>query len=218
MVAINLTPGPRRICKKCEKRLPHTEYYKSKGCKDGIRPECKRCFLKKREGYYQDNREVKIERAKAYYRDNTEKVKEYHRERRKNDPVYQHNAKEVSKRNRGKWYAARKANPITALADRTRVRMRGAFMSRGTMNSSGFCDCFGYTQIELHEHLHAFIGTPCYGCGETLTLKNAEIDHVIPLATAKTEDDVWELNKISNLRMMCGPCNKRWPLDPREQC
>ena len=86
-----------KICKKCGRELPLSEFYKHEKHKDGHRNECKECNLQRqkqyREGnketiaerkkkYYQDNKETLVERKKKYYQDNKETLveqkKQYH--------------------------------------------------------------------------------------------------------------------------------------------
>jgi hypothetical protein len=35
----------KRVCKTCKEEKDFTEYYHQKGCRDGIRPVCKKCVL-----------------------------------------------------------------------------------------------------------------------------------------------------------------------------
>jgi len=35
----------RKVCSKCGSEKPRSEFYKNAECRDGHRPECKRCFL-----------------------------------------------------------------------------------------------------------------------------------------------------------------------------
>jgi len=35
------------------------------------------------------------------------------------------------------------------------------------------------------------------------------IDHIIPLASAESESDIWELFNLSNLSLLCPSCNCR---------
>ena len=72
-------------------------------------------------------------------------------------------------------------------------------------------DRLGYCQHDLWQHLNSYIGMPCELCGVVLSQENAEIDHIKQLAHAETEDDVWALNVLENLRVVCGDCNRHRP-------
>lgn len=65
-----------KICKKCGRELPLSEFHKHKGMKDGYINECKECVKKYRKHYYHDNKEKLIEQTKQFYHDNKEKILE----------------------------------------------------------------------------------------------------------------------------------------------
>lgn len=46
----------------------------------------------------------------------------------------------------------------------------------------------------------------CLACGTT---KNLTIDHIIPISSAKSKDDVIKLNKEDNLITLCAKCNSK---------
>ena len=82
-----------KICKKCGRELPLSEFYKSKGCKDGHRNECKECFIQQRKQqskqYYQEHKEEIAEHSKQYYQDNKEAFAEH------NKQYYQEHKEEI---------------------------------------------------------------------------------------------------------------------------
>jgi len=51
-----------KICNKCKKELPITEFHKDKYCKGGIRNKCKQCNCKEAREYYK----IHIEKKKKY--------------------------------------------------------------------------------------------------------------------------------------------------------
>jgi len=53
-----------KICKRCGKLKPLTEFYKHKGFKDGLSCYCKECYSKKHREYYNKNRK----KFRDYYR------------------------------------------------------------------------------------------------------------------------------------------------------
>jgi len=56
-------------CKKCEGWFYPAEdfFYIHKGCKDGLRPECKQCRINKVKEFYQENNEKILEQKKEYH-------------------------------------------------------------------------------------------------------------------------------------------------------
>jgi len=69
----------------------------------------------------------------------------------------------------------------------------------------------GYTSNELNKHLGKYLGRPCEEkrkCnGLVIEYSNASIDHIIPQSRGRGEMDAVRLNQLSNLRLICLPCN-----------
>jgi len=70
-----------KTCSKCKTIQPLNEFHKSCSHKDGVNPQCRTCFNKKRRD---TNREDKkdLERAKKWYTSNKEKVRSKQIERK----------------------------------------------------------------------------------------------------------------------------------------
>ena len=92
-----------KVCKKCGKEKPLSQFRKFKQMKDGNRNECKSCEKEYKKEYRENNKEIEKkyreknkekakERAKKYYEENKDKVKErtkkYHKNRYKTDPLF----------------------------------------------------------------------------------------------------------------------------------
>jgi hypothetical protein len=74
-----------KICKECGKEKETTEFYVAKSNKDGLTSKCKICRAISDKEYRENNKEKLSERAKIYYKENTEsiliRVKEYNKDR-----------------------------------------------------------------------------------------------------------------------------------------
>jgi len=92
----NLKTG-MKICNRCKRELPISEYSKNKSLCDGLRCECKSCFSEMGREYYQKNKEERRE----YYQQNREEIAE---KRRK---YYQQNKEEIAEKRR-KYYRKNK--------------------------------------------------------------------------------------------------------------
>jgi hypothetical protein len=208
LIAVNLIPGPRRTCKRCSVRHPLDFYSRAPGCADGRRPVCKNCMSADDRDRYQENREARIEKQQRYYKENADRIRAHHRWRYHNDSSFGYMDPDLRVVQRNEWRLRRQNNPVTKLADYIRIRLRRTFRGKGHNRRSDLYGRLGYTQSELRGHLRSYLALPCEVCGIPLTRDNAEIDHVVPLHTAQTEADVWALNTLGNLRMICGPCNR----------
>lgn len=62
-----------RRCKKCGEFKPPEHFYRDKGGRDGLRPECKACTSARRKEWYAANREREIERVRQWQQANHER-------------------------------------------------------------------------------------------------------------------------------------------------
>jgi len=201
-----------KTCSKCKDLKSFENFYKGKLYKDGYRNICKQCIKK----YDEENKEVKREYLKHYkevnkealkiknkkYRElNHDKItkwqdtnKEYFKEYRQDNKL---NAKKYLKKRRDSEPIFRFKNNIRRLILHSFKRGRKNFKKSDK------------TEVILGCKIEEFINYISLKFTKGMTLKNHgewHIDHIIPLATAKTEKDVIKLNHYTNLQPL-------WALD-----
>jgi hypothetical protein len=179
-------------CNKCNKFRDIIEFSKDCDKKDGLRTICKICGKKK----YLENRDKEIERVKTYQNNNREIVlkqklisaKKYFIKNREKIKKYQKNY--MSNR--------RKTDILFKLSDRLRSRLYG-FLKKNCINKSN--ETFGLvgcTPQELKIHLEEKFA-------QGMSWDNQgkwHIDHKIPLSSAKTEEELYNLCHFTNLQPM----------------
>jgi len=95
-------------------------------------------------------------------------------------------------------YLKRKKDPIKKMAIRIRSCIASAFRYKGFKKNSKSTQILGCTYDELKNHIEKqFTKGMSWD-----RLSEIHIDHIIPLATAKTIEDVIALNHFTNLRPM----------------
>ena len=182
-------------CSKCGEVKELGEFHKMAASRDGHRPVCKSCSKK----YRQENKEKIKQQNKQYYQENKEKMKQY------NKKYYQEN-KEKKNQYAKKYYQERyQSDPVFRLAMLVRTRTREAL--KGIRVSS--CKYLGCTWDELRDHLESQFtdGMTWDNMGEW------HHDHIKPLATAKTTEDVIRLSHYTNLRPLWAEENLSRPKD-----
>lgn len=99
---------------------------------------------------------------------------------------------------------------------KTRIRnsIRDNFnrISRGGGVSRGCFRHLNYSPMELYNHLEKIRKNQnncCPMCYISYNIKSFDIDHIIPLKTAKTIEQVKKLFELNNLSLLCFYCN-RW--------
>lgn len=210
MLCLNLIDEPRKRCTGCKRLHPVSYFCRTTATKDGYHTRCRACRGKKDREYYLANRERQLEKQKRYYEANTDAVLEYQRKRYQEDFVAESKARERARDGLSLWHEKRSANPVAVLADRLRNLIRGTLKKgKGLRQWSASWDKLGYSPVDVHRHLLPYLDKPCEECGvEFEGLPSAEVDHIVPICTAKTIDEIWELNRLSNLRLICPRCNR----------
>ncbi len=178
-----------RVCKQCgvEKSLDDFEKEEKRG-QVYYRWKCKECGRSKRYSY-----------IKKYRDKNPEKQKEIFRN--------------WSVKNREKIYAERKAkresDEVYRCIELLRNRIWKAFDKKGNIKSESLEKILGCTIKEFYQHL---LDTFLENYGENYNkTQEVNIDHIIPLATAKTKEDVYKLFHYSNLQLLTAEDNgKKW--------
>lgn len=154
------------------------------------------------------NRARERERERRLYRRNH--TPEWIERRRQKDKRYRTGHVVSIRRRRAVYARARAArDPAYRLKLRLRTEVGNALRRIGEYKRPGTFARLRYTPVMALAKL--FVEPhPCPGgCGTTITGigPGIDIDHIMPLARATTAEEVWELFRLENLRLVCHPCN-----------
>ncbi len=174
-------------CYKCEKTKPKAEFHKNKSKKNGLQRECKAC-------------------VKQYKQENFEKTAEYDKQYKKQ--YRQENAKEIAEYNKQYERERKKSDPLFKFAGNVRALILGSFKRgkiKGFKKQRKTEALLGCTIEQLKEHLaKQFLpGMSLDNHGEW------HIDHIIPLASASTQQDIERLCHYTNLQPLWAADNIR---------
>jgi hypothetical protein len=201
--------------KKEKKRLYVKEYRKKNAEK----------IKQKRKEYYENNIEKIKDYDKSRYSNNKEEIlskqKEY---RNKNKRVYSEEQKEnkrlyreLNKQKINEYHKQynkekRENDVLFKIKNLMRCRLYESFRQMNYTKKSKTHQILGCSFDEFKEHLESkfepwmtwdnhglYNGEPNYGW---------DIDHIIPLSSATSEDDVIRLNHYSNLQPLCSYINR----------
>lgn len=178
-----------RKCKRCGEEKPLDEFEKySKNGKVYYRWRCLDCkrlerLIYERE-YRKKNSKKKSEINRRWAIRNKEKLYADRKEKRESDEVYK-------------------------FAEYARTRIGKIFRRKGFTKSEYLETMLGCTGEEFYNHL---LETYYKNYGEEYDgTQDVNIDHIIPLATAKTKEDVYNLFHYSNLQLLTATDNgKKW--------
>jgi hypothetical protein len=145
-------------------------------------------FKEYQKQYHLDNKEKIIEKRKQYYLDNKEKFKEWSKKHRLNN-----------KENRNKTEKERKNNdPLYKLTGNLRIRIYMAIKAKGWNKNSSNSKILGCDFETVKKHLeNQFIDNMSWN---NHGLFGWHIDHIIPLAKATTQEELYKLCHYTNLQ------------------
>jgi hypothetical protein len=220
-----------KICNKCEEEKSVCEFGILKSSKDGFRYFCKVCRkkieknyegdnVKKRKKKWRDNNKEKIKKhyletkesvlnyQKKYREENEEKIleskKKYYNE---NKDVILLKTKIYRKKNKQKRNSLeknkKKNDKIYQLLTGMRSRLSTYLKKQNITKRNRTFEIIGCSPEFLKEHLEKqFIS------GMTWENRNEwHIDHIIPLSSAKTEEELYKLCHYTNLQPLCAEDN-----------
>jgi len=215
-------------CTKCNQFKDESCFGKHKATKDKLQCHCKECinkasakhkadnpewsrnhYLSKQEYYkkltldrYKDNRDFILTKQKEWAEKNKEHIKAYQKE------WSLKNKDKVNSYNKGK----KENNPNLRLACilrskiSTNIRRVGSMKDQKSLDIVGLdsWDCF---RKHIENKFESGMNWDNYGIGQNNTTWH--IDHIIPISSAKTLEEVKKLSHYSNLRPMWGSDNIR---------
>ena len=156
--------------------------------------------------YRDENIENSKKYAKEYYLKNSDKLKD------KAKSYYTDNKSAITIQKRNYSAIKRKTDPVYKLKELVKTSIRQAFKKVGKQKNNRTEIILGCSIDEFRQHLESkfeiwmtwenhglYNGTENYGW---------DIDHIIPLKTTMTEDDVITLCHFTNLQPLCSYINR----------
>jgi len=168
----------------------------------------------KKKKYYQQKKEEILNKQKEYYLNNVENIREKNKKkyydnidksRKRGVDYYENNKDSIKEKQRLSYYEKnksqyfkhrRKTDPIFKLKTYLGNRLRDYLKGKSFVKNSKIFDIIGCSPNELRSYIEIkFVDGMCWeNHGEW------HIDHIVPLSTAKTLDEIYKLNHYSNLQ------------------
>lgn len=176
------------VCKTCGEEKDCELFHKRPEVPSGRRRDCIDCMRKKSNKHYYENKEqilasINKERKKAY---DLKYSKEYIKKNLSKVRAYQR-----------KYYHEKKLIPINRLINNVRSRIRISFQVSRWNKNNKTKDILGCDYQTLFDHINSKFTE---GMSWDRIGNEIHIDHIIPLSSAKTEEDVIRLNHYTNLQ------------------
>ena len=189
-------------CSICKEVKEFVMFGKSNRIKDGYRGQCKSC----RKKAYQENKDSIMEDRKSYYQENKEKKKNYQKN------YYKENRHTINKK-RCEYIRNRKLNDnLFKLSMDISRSIKDTFRKSNHKKSSKTRDILGI-DINLFKQYIENQFEP-WMTWENKGLYNGEfnygwdLDHIIPVSSATTEEELIKLNHYTNFQPLCSKVNR----------
>jgi len=213
---------PTKNCTKCneEKLVQEFRLQKSNGY-EYHKSICKPCERENNKLYRENNKEKEANRLKEYRVNNIDKRLEYESSyREKNKKIintyqksyYRENKEIIGKRQRVYEKERRISDPLFKLSGNIRKMIRKSIKYNCYTKKSKTYEILGCSFEEFKEYLESlweswmtwgnhgkYNGEVDYGW---------DIDHIQPLSSATTEEELLKLNHFSNLQPLCSKVNR----------
>lgn len=214
-----------KVCNKCKSDKVLTDYGIDKRNTDGLKSVCKLCLSEYKKQYSLLNKEKIDEYNKEYKKANPDKIKQYEKlryvENKSKISSYSKQYKIINKeRDRDKnnktkreYKAKRMAiDPLYKLKINISgliaisIKKRGYYKNTKTINILGCTPEFFKSYLE--SKWEAWMNWNNHGKYNGELNHGWDIDHIIPVSSATSEEEVLKLNHYTNLQPLCSYTNR----------
>jgi hypothetical protein len=213
-----------KICSKCKLEINISNFSKNTKRKDGLQSECKMCQkeyreinINSRKQYYDENKEKLLSYNKIYYRNNSNELNQsnkLYRIKNKNEiaikeKIHKQNNRKIRNENYNKRILT---DPIFKLKESVRKSIQQSFKLKNKIKVTKTQDIlgcsFGDFKLHIESQFTSWMDWGNYGKYNGEKNFGWDIDHIIPLSSAKTEEDIVRLNHYTNLQPLCSYINR----------
>ena len=208
-----------KFCKGCNSEKNVSEFYVRRNRGNGLAGfthKCKSCLRKTNREYNKSECDFdKSEYQKMYREKHREKLNEYSKnwrvkneEKMKNQRklYYQENKEEIVKKNYEYCKYKTSTDPLYKLTRGIRSLILGSFKNQFTIKSKKTIEILGCSFEEFKLHLESKFD-------DKMNWENQgsywHMDHIIPISSAETEEDVYRLNHYTNFQPLYWEDNLR---------
>ena len=222
---ISLFPISGSVCKSCKYEY-HKEYSK-------LNKERLKEYIKEySKSYRSENKDILKNKSKSYREENSEKIKEhnknYYNENKDKVSIrlkeYRLINKEEIKQRNDKWRKENKSyftnyikercvnDDLFKLKNRIRALVKNSIKYSGYTKRSKTPEIIGCSfeefKLYLESKFESWMSWDNYGLYNGELNYGWDIDHIIPLSSALSEDDIIKLNHYTNLQPLCSKTNR----------
>ena len=220
-----------KTCNRCEIDKPLSEFYNDKTGKDGVLSICKVCVANKSKETYKSNKKKIIKISNEWLKNNPERAKEirkisreklenrkrtseYNKKRRIDNPHIDKIYRETHKNERNKRDKERRlSDPLYDFSHKITVMIGKSFKNLGYKKDNRKTEDILCCTIEefkqyLENQFLSWMTWDNYGKYNGTLNYGWDKDHIVPVSSAKTLDDIIKLNHYTNFKPLCSRINR----------
>jgi hypothetical protein len=217
-----------KICCSCNQIKTFDSFGKLKSSKDGYRHNCKDCrkiyssnnknkIKEYKRSYYLSNKEKCNYKSKQWYIENLEFKKEYDKEyallnKDKRSNTYKKwrndNIEKIREYKKNYYHnvTTKDPNKLIRISARSLVKR---FMKVKNHKTSEIIGCsYEYLRLYLESKFEHWMTWDNYGLYNGELNHGWDIDHIVPISSAKTYEELIILNHYTNLQPLCSKVNR----------
>ena len=208
--------------KKCNKcKIVSDNFYKDKKSKDGFRSTCKVCDSITKKIYVENNIDKVKDIRKEKYKENRDKIKVYSKHYYENNreeildykKQYYENNKEIISLKKATYFRYKMdTDVIFSLRYKVKSLIYLSFYNNGFTKKSRTYQILGCSfeefKLYIESKFEPWMNWENRGLYNGQFNYGWDIDHIIPISSAKTEYDIIRLNHYTNLQPLCSKINR----------
>jgi hypothetical protein len=226
-----LSKSNKKVCKKCDEEKSLEVFVKDKRSKDGRTGTCKVCENKRLSKFREENREKLRLRSREHFKENSDKINARNKVRYHDNIEWEHERSKKYRQEhleeeylRNKSYKdkhrdrlnardsayqkhRRDTEPLFKLICNIRASIKSAYNNKGYTKKNKSQEILGCDWNKFEQHLNDNL------YGFTIEDIGLDLDHIIPLSTATTEEEILRLNHYTNFQLLPSAYNRHIKID-----
>ncbi len=199
----------KKKCSKCNIEKELSEFNKCKKYEDGVLKYCKTCKNEVRRKNRLLNKDARNEWQKKYFKENKE---QHEKSKKRNLDYYKNNKEKYKKYKEGYEKKRGETDKLFFLKRRIKNSISGAFKRKKNRKNNKTEKILGCTFIEFKNYIEQkwepWMNWDNYGKYNGELNCGWDLDHIIPIANAISEEDLIKLNHYTNFQPLCSKVNR----------
>lgn len=195
-----------KICITCKENKEINCFTKRDNSIDGYRNQCKECRKSYAKDHYKENKEIILIKNKEYRLKSSNKIKE------KKSIYYQLNKERLNENKKRYNKEKRDKDSFYKLKGQIRSLIGNSIRRNGYSKKSKTIDILGCEfedfKAYLESKFESWMSWENYGKYNGELYYGWDIDHIIPVSSAISEEDIIRLNHYTNLQPLCSKFNR----------